>query len=90
MANRYWFRPKSYGYGATPATWEGWTVTFAGVAVVVVSTWYLLARHAKAAPGDWTVWTIVVTVTVAVLVAVSYCKTDGPWRWRWGSRAGPR
>ena len=37
---RYWFKPKRYGYGATPVTWEGWAFTglpmvfyFAGLAV---------------------------------------------------------
>ena len=23
----YWFRPKRYGYGATPITWQGWLLT---------------------------------------------------------------
>jgi hypothetical protein len=23
----YWFKPKRYGYGATPVTWQGWAVT---------------------------------------------------------------
>ena len=22
----YWFRPKRYGYGATPVTWQGWVL----------------------------------------------------------------
>jgi hypothetical protein len=35
-----WFRPKSFGYGWTPATWEGWLVTgLAVVVVVVVAGW---------------------------------------------------
>ncbi|HEU4381635.1 MAG TPA: hypothetical protein VFR73_23945, partial [Hyphomicrobiaceae bacterium] len=23
----YWFKPKSHGYGATPANWKGWAAT---------------------------------------------------------------
>ncbi len=35
---RYWFRPKRYGYGATPVAWEGWALIFGTVlAMVVVS-----------------------------------------------------
>ena len=30
----YWFRPKRFGYGAVPATWQGWAATL-GV------NWYL-------------------------------------------------
>ena len=29
IVTTYWFRPRRYGYGATPMTWEGWAVTFA-------------------------------------------------------------
>jgi hypothetical protein len=27
-----WFRPKTIGFGWTPATWEGWLVTVLAVA----------------------------------------------------------
>ena len=32
----YWFKPKRYGYGATPITWEGWVVTLGTVVAMVV------------------------------------------------------
>jgi hypothetical protein len=32
---RYWFKPKRYGYGATPVTWQGWCATAAFVVVFV-------------------------------------------------------
>lgn len=25
--NKYWFKPKRFGYGATPTTWEGFVST---------------------------------------------------------------
>ena len=37
----YWFRPKRYGYGATPVTWQGWAVTIATVAAMVGVSLYL-------------------------------------------------
>jgi hypothetical protein len=33
-----WFRPRTFGYGWTPITWEGWVATFVFVAVVVATT----------------------------------------------------
>ena len=27
MSERCWFPPKSFGYGWTPITWEGWVLT---------------------------------------------------------------
>ena len=46
----YWFKPKRYGYGATPITWEGWAVTLGTViAMVVVSVCLRLTeRHSWA------------------------------------------
>jgi hypothetical protein len=34
---RYWFRPRWYGYGATPVTWEGWVLTIGVTGVIVLS-----------------------------------------------------
>ena len=34
---RFWFRPRRYGYGATPVTWEGWALTVGIAAVVALS-----------------------------------------------------
>ena len=38
---RYWFRPKRYGYGATPISWEGWAVTLATVLAMVAVSFVL-------------------------------------------------
>jgi hypothetical protein len=29
MDGEFWFRPKAFGYGATPDSWEGWMVVAA-------------------------------------------------------------
>jgi hypothetical protein len=44
---QYWFRPKRFGYGATPITWQGWAVTIATVlAMVAVNSGLpLVGRH---------------------------------------------
>jgi len=31
-SNKYWFKPKRFGYGAEPTTWEGWAL----IAVFVI------------------------------------------------------
>jgi hypothetical protein len=80
----YWFKPKRYGYGATPVTWQSWAVTIGTVlAVVAVSLGLRLT-----AKSLWALAALVLFDAVAVmaLVIVSYRKTDGGWRWRWGDR----
>jgi hypothetical protein len=77
----YWFRPKRYGYGATPTTWQGWTVTIAIVlAVVAVSLVLQLTENL------WAVAAVLAfdVVALGALAIISRRKTDGEWRWRWG------
>ena len=78
----YWFRPKRYGYGATPISWQGWAVTLGTVAVVVAAVLFL--RKSTALDPEFWIAVIVVFATIAALVTISRAKTDGEWRWRWG------
>jgi O-antigen/teichoic acid export membrane protein len=80
----YWFRPKRYGYGATPISWEGWAVMAVGVVVIAAST-LMLVRHTALDQWFW-VAIVVDVVTIVALLAVSRRKTDGEWRWRWGDQ----
>jgi hypothetical protein len=79
----YWFKPKRYGYGATPVTWQGWAVTLGIVAAMVAVSLFLrlTERH---------LWALAVilgfdAVALATLFVISRRKTDGDWHWRWGS-----
>jgi hypothetical protein len=81
--NRFWFKPKAYGYGVTPSTWEGWATVAGYVLAVVASTSLLLDpnRHA----GTWTAWGVLVASLTGAMILISRYKTDGSWRWRWPS-----
>ena len=50
--SRYWFKPKRYGYGATPITWEGWVFTLAIMLVILGSGWLLLGTGAPRGTDD--------------------------------------
>ena len=39
----YWFKPRRYGYGATPATWQGWATILALPLVCALVTLALFA-----------------------------------------------
>jgi hypothetical protein len=82
---RYWFRPKRYGYGATPVTWEGWVVTL-GVAVVVAGS--IVAMNVLVDRSNavaWLLWAVIVAAVTYWFVALSRRRTEGEWRWRWGA-----
>ncbi|MBO9713061.1 hypothetical protein [Sphingomonas sp.] len=73
----YWFRPKLFGWGAVPVTWQGW----ASVAAMVALAWPI-GRLAEARGPQW------LALLVPLLLAFAWlcwAKTDGEWRWRWGA-----
>ena len=80
----YWFKPKRYGYGATPVTWQGWALTL-GTVLAMVAVSLCLRLTAKS------LWALVALLlfdasALSALAIVSYRKTEGGWRWRWGDR----
>ena len=64
MPGRPWFRPKRYGLGFSPASWQGWLSTAAYIAIVCA----LAATLAK--PQPWVFWTLFVLATAVFLVVV--------------------
>jgi len=81
----YWFRPKRYGYGATPLAWQGWAITFATIVVVVAAT-LTVVSHTVSDLSFW-VAAAVELAAIAALIEIGRRKTDGEWRWRWGDRS---
>jgi MFS superfamily sulfate permease-like transporter len=81
--NRYWFRRKEFGFGATPATWEGWLVMLVYVGLLIGLARYLTGRES---PAHIPVFLFVAIVLTAVVVWISWIKTEGGWRWKWGER----
>ena len=35
--SKYWFKPKRYGFGFFPISWEGWLCTFGLVVLILLS-----------------------------------------------------
>lgn len=82
MNKRLWFKAKTYGWGWTPATWEGW----ASIGVYLLLLVLILRRvESEALSARETILelTLPIIVITALLIAVSYWKGEPP-RWRWG------
>ncbi len=80
----YWFKPKSYGYGATPISWEGWLVTFVVAAAVAGSVIAIELLSDKSDLVAWLVWAVLIVAAIWWFIQFSRRRTDGEWRWRWG------
>jgi hypothetical protein len=85
VSERFWFRPKAFGYGATPITWEGWAVTLGAMIVMILAIFLAVLAETRHWPDRRSLQAaclIVCLATVTVSIVVSRGKTDGDWRWR--------
>ncbi len=84
-SKRIWFKRKTYGWGWTPATWQGWLVT--GVYLALISL--LVLSREKAIPGNpdsgtnFLVFGIPFIALTALFIFVAY-KTGEKPKWQWG------
>lgn len=85
----YWFKRKIWGWGWTPATWQGWSLTLVYVALIAL----LVTSREEAVPGNpdsgsnFLVFGLpIIFVTVVYIVIV--WKTGEKPRWQWGLSKG--
>ena len=76
MSKKLWFKRKTYGYGWTPNTWQGWLFTFLAVLVFVPP----VVIFGPERPGAVVVFGL---LWAAMVIAVCYRKGPAP-RWQWG------
>jgi hypothetical protein len=81
----YWFKPKRYGWGATPANWKGWLATFGFIAIVYAFLAGVVAFRSELSVGTVIAWAIGFVAAEFIFIWIAWKKTDGAWRWRWGS-----
>ena len=83
MFNEFWFVPKLKGYGATPSTWEGYTLVVALLAVimccVVVSIWQEKKMRLENNQSLFPRPMKIVAVSTIVFLIVCAWKTNGSW-----------
>lgn len=81
----YWFKAKLYGWGWTPAKWQGWLVVSIYIALIFVSV-LIIEEDIPGNPDSGSnILTLIVPLIVmtALLILICYKKGEKP-RWRWG------
>ena len=81
MNKNYWFVNKTYGWGWTPATWQGWLVL--ATYLLAVAFFFLnIQEHMSAREVILRIALPIVLFTIALIV-VCYKTGERP-RWQWG------
>ena len=84
MNSEFWFKPKTFGYGATPTTWEGWAVV--GVYSLLIMGCVIAMYLRKGSLPTFVSSMATIFVATVVMIAISVQKTDGAWGWNAGAK----
>lgn len=79
--NKLWFKRKLYGWGWTPVTREGWTVTAVYIFLVFAAA-FTIDEYSPAREVMFTFILPTVLLT-ATFIRIAYKKGEKP-RWQWG------
>ena len=79
---RYWFKRKVYGWGWTPATWQGWFVLFFFVLFFLVLT-REFELNSDPSESDFIFFFGKIILAILVLIFICY-KTGEKPHWQWG------
>lgn len=82
--NKLWFKRKLYGWGWTPATWQGWTVIGLYILIVFGLISILDIFGLQSPFENFAFASIMIAVTI-VLIAICYKKGESP-KWQWGRK----
>ncbi len=80
----HWFKPKTYGWGFIPVSWEGWLMTLALVGVLLMS-----AKTNGFFTENVTEYQVMrflldLLFIIGVFSYFAEKKTKGTLKWRWG------
>ena len=77
---RYWFKPRRFGTGATPSTWEGWALT---VLALLLCAGIVLAGPVIRDNLQRSLFVVAgLGLVIGVTSLIAWRKTEGGWRWR--------
>lgn len=80
--SKLWFRRKTYGWGWTPITWEGWLVTLVVVVIPILIRLTAKAMELEKSTQYFYTWASVPILLMA-LILICFRFGEKP-KWQWG------
>ena len=78
----YWFKRKIYGWGWTPARWQGWLTFLIFILILIISSTYLAEKEIPTF-YDFTISFAIMILSALILIFIAYKKGEKP-KWSWG------
>ncbi len=80
----YWFKRKLYGWGWTPAKWQGWATLLVFIALLTLNTIRFDVNKYQTETG--VVYFILETLALIFLLVLVCIKTGEKPKWQWGGK----
>ena len=77
-----WFKRKLYGWGWTPATWQGWVTIFLYM-LLLMGIFRQVDKHSHSDSDTVIGVSLPFIILSIILIGVCYIKGETP-RWQWG------
>lgn len=82
---KLWFKRKTYGWGWTPATWQGWLMTFIYVGFIF-AVFLITGEDVNENPDSGSnllIKGLPIVIFTILFIFVAYKKGEKP-KWQWG------
>jgi phosphatidylserine synthase len=81
---KIWFRRKTYGWGWTPASWEGWLVMLVYFCLII-AIFQRIDAHSHSGSDTLIGFAVPFIALTVLLLLITYMKGEPP-RWQWGQK----
>ncbi len=84
MKDKLWFKAKTYGWGWTPVTWQGWAVLALYIAGLFFNGLFV-SQNPQSLNGLFFHFFPNIIILTIFLITICYVTGEEP-RWRWGEK----
>ena len=84
--NKYWFKPKCFGWGFCPTSWEGWVTTLVLLGVLLLSAYVNGFSNSEINSKEGLNFLFDLFIIIGVFTALFRDKVEGGLRWNWGCK----
>jgi len=86
---KYWFKPKRYGYGVFPISWEGWLATLILLGVVFGLAYVNGLFKSQVEIENGFLFLLGILATMIIFTLLFKGKVKGGLQWKWGDSKHP-